>query len=333
MESGRLNLFREYVKARWGAYAGKIMLSTGVPCPNRQRGGCVYCSAESFTPYYVEAGADIPGQIARGKAYLREQLHTPFYFASFQIETSTAGDFGQRLEQFRIPLQDADCAGLILSTRPDCVRGGDLAQLCALVPSKPIIIELGLQSAREESLRFLNRNHTVADFAEAVAVIRQFPQLELGAHLILGIPGETLGDLRQSVDYVCQMGVQHLKLHHLQVVKGTPLYEMFLAEPFPLPSAEEYLQTLCALIPRIPQTVVLHRLWSTCRPDLLHAPRWHLTQEKLYARLFEVLELNDVRQGSQAKAYADPCTLSTRYFVSYHQRPCRRRGNGSKSPP
>jgi radical SAM protein (TIGR01212 family) len=298
----RLNLFRDYARRRWGRWVGKIILSTGIRCPNRDLGGCIYCSASSFRPAYLQEGDPVAAQLAGGKAYLRT-LDTQLFFGCFQQETSTAGNFDALVEQAAIPLRDPDCAGLAISTRPDQVTDAGLCRLrdalqCA--PDKPVILELGLQSAREDTLRFLNRNHTLRDFVETAALVKGHPRFELGAHLILGIPGESMSDMRRSVQQVVESGIGHLKLHHLQVVKDTPLSELYQKSPFPLPTFDEYLEILCELIPFIPRPVVIHRLWSTARKDLLCQPRWLINSGQLLGRLLRLLEQKNLAQGQAA---------------------------------
>lgn len=298
----RLNLFRDYARRRWGQGVGKIILSTGIRCPNRDLGGCIYCSAGSFTPAYLQEGDPVTAQLAGGKAYLRT-LDTRLFFGCFQQETSTAGNFDALVEQAAIPFRDPDCAGLVISTRPDQVTDAGLRRLrdalqCA--PEKPVIIELGLQSAREDTLRFLNRNHTLRDFVETAALVKGHPRFELGAHLILGIPGESISDMRRSVQQVVESGIGHLKLHHLQVVKDTPLSELYQQSPFPLPTLDGYLEILCELIPFIPRPVLIHRLWSTARLDLLSQPRWLMNSGQLLGRLLRLLEQKNLAQGQAA---------------------------------
>ena len=295
----RLTLFRDYAERRWGEAVGKIALDLGVRCPNRALGGCIYCSPESFKPYYLKPGDSIPAQIAQGKAYLRRRNLRRF-LAYFQQETSTAGDVSQFLPKFTRALEDHDCVGLVISTRPDYVYRDDLDQLLhatAHLADKLILFELGLQSAKEESLRFLNRNHTRRHFIAAAAAVQSRPRLELGVHLILGVPGENRQDMRRTVQFVAEQGTGHLKLHHLQIVKGTPLYDIFQQRPFTVPSSDQYLELLSELVPLIPRQTVIHRLWSTCEPRLLHRPRWNLPPHQLYQRLSQLLADRDVEQG------------------------------------
>jgi radical SAM protein (TIGR01212 family) len=298
--SRRINLWRDYARRRWGEPVGKIILSTGIACPHRAQGGCVYCAPESFRPYYLHPERTPEEQLEMGQAYLR-QLRVRCFLAGFQHETATAGEWPVLAQILQSAMKDPDCLGLILSTRPDYVSEEFLQRLEALADAwwnKVVILELGLQTANDQALAEMNRGHTTADFMAAAARIRSRPRFELGAHLILGWPGESLEDMRHSVHMAAVVaGVQHLKLHHLQVVKNTPLAQRYEKQPWPLPTAEEYLDWLCALVPEIPPTVVLHRLWSTCRPDLLIAPRWEWEPNRLYQQLAERLEARDIRQG------------------------------------
>jgi radical SAM protein (TIGR01212 family) len=304
----RLNLFREYGRRRWGETVGKISLYAGNRCPNRDRGGCTFCRAESYQPCYLDRQDPVELQIAKGKEHLH-RIQTRLYLACFQQETSTAGEPPDWLAKCAMALNDPACVGLTLSTRPDFVGHSWLEPLQALLrsfPTKLAIIELGLQSAKEESLVRLNRNHTTADFARAVGLIRQYPILELGAHLILGIAGEDLDDMRHSLGWVEAWGVTHLKLHHLQVVKGTRLFDEYQSHPFPLPTAEQYLDWLVTLLPGISPGTILHRLWSTCHYPMLHQPRWHLKSNQIYAQLSALLEETNTFQGQSCHGSPPP---------------------------
>ncbi|MCX8157408.1 MAG: TIGR01212 family radical SAM protein [Verrucomicrobiae bacterium] len=299
MAPKRINLWRDYARRRWGEPVGKIILTTGISCPHREQGGCAYCAPESFRPYYLQPGQSVEEQLELGRAYLR-QLRVRCFMAGFQQETASAGDWPTLAHAFQTALKDPDCLGLIVSTRPDYASEEFLQRLESLAEAwrnKVVMVEVGLQTANDKVLAAMNRGHTTADFMAAAVRIRSRSRFELGAHLILGLPGERLEDMRQSVQMVVAAGVQHLKLHHLQIVKGTPLARQYARRPWPLPEPAEYLDWLCALLPEIPRTVVLHRLWSTCRPDLLLAPRWEWEPNRLYQQLAALLEARNLRQG------------------------------------
>lgn len=296
-----MNLFSHHYRTKFGKPVGKIALGFGRVCPNRAKGGCIYCAPSSFTPYYLEKGGSIGEQIAKGKKFLNTRKFQ-YYFAYFQQETTTAAPLDELAEGFREALQDERCIGLIISTRPDYVADPLLEELAAIVSQhkgeKEVLIELGLQSARESTLQLLNRNHTYADFEEAYRRIRQFEHLQIGVHLIIGLPGEGSETMRQTVQKVCGLGVDAIKFHHLQVIRGTRLAGLYAEKPFKVYGAREYLEIIAELLPYVPASVVLHRLWSSSDPALLVAPDWGgLGAHQLKGLLDEIMTERNLYQG------------------------------------
>lgn len=301
-EAPRIRTFSCHCREKYGTSAGKIPLDLGIPCPNRARGGCIFCRPAGFTPACLNKDDDLARQVAAGKTGL---LHGRFrrYFAYFQQESCTAMPAGRLLPLLRGVLADPDCLGLILSTRPDCIEDSLLPPLADLVrrTRKDCLFELGVQSTHERSLTFLNRHHGFADFREAAARIKAAGCFELGAHLIFGIPGETEADMLASLTEVCRLGVTHLKLHHLQVIRDTPLHELYRRGRVDPYSLEGYLDFLLRALPHIPAGVILHRLWATAHPDLLVAPRWQVLTANLSGLLREKMAERDIRQGQRVE--------------------------------
>lgn len=298
LDHPRLRTFSVHCRERYGHTVGKIPLDVGIICPNRRQGGCLFCRPASFTPYALRRTDSMAEQIRRGKQYL---LNGRFrhYFAYFQQETPTALPAELLLSFIDQILNDTDCLGLILSTRPDTLTAELLHALAHLMRDrgKECLIELGLQSGHDRSLAFLNRNHSVADCLDAARLVCAQPGLQLGVHLILGIPGETIADMIKTVAMACAMGVQALKLHHLQVIRETALHELYLQGRVPVFDLEGYLALLLTLLPRIPAHITLHRLWATAHPKLLVAPRWHSHTVDLSAQLLKRMEEQNLWQG------------------------------------
>jgi radical SAM protein (TIGR01212 family) len=298
MNKPPLRTFSVHCRERYGRTIGKIPLSLGISCPNRIRGGCVYCRPASFTPGSLRPSDTLDEQISRGKKYLLKGRFSR-YFGYFQQETSTALPTVDLIPLLARILDDPACQGLILSTRPDAIAADLPPALATLVrqSGKACLVELGLQSMHDSSLRLLNRNHDFAAFLGAVDQLRVVPEVEIGAHLILGIPGESLADMLATVRTVCALPVQHLKLHHLQVIRDTPLHHLFNAGQVKVFSREDYLDLLLRLLPHIPSTITLHRLWSTAHPELLVAPQWHCLTGELSTVLVEKMAERGICQG------------------------------------
>lgn len=295
-----IRTFSHHCRAAYGERVGKIPLDIGLICPNRKNGGCIYCRAAGFTPSCLDKADDISVQVARAKSFLLRGRFTK-YFAYFQQETSTAAPVQQLLDLFEVLLADENCVGLILSTRPDAVGDELLAPLAALITEvgKTCLFELGVQSVHESSLIRLNRNHTYADFTRTVRRLQGYGCYEVGAHLIFGIPHESEADMLHSVKEVCSLGVDALKLHHLQVVKATPLEAMWENGEVELFSMDSYLQHLMKVLVAIPEDVTLHRLWATTHPEFLVAPKWNVLAAPLSRQLREMMERQNIRQGQR----------------------------------
>jgi uncharacterized protein len=288
-------------RQRFGQAVGKIPLDLGVPCPNRRFGGCVYCRPAAYTPSCLQAGDELVVQLDRGRKHLLAGRFCS-YFAYLQQETSTALSPTELLPILKTLLVAEGCRGLILSTRPDYLPQKLLIGLVALVvdSGKECLVELGLQSVHERSLSLLNRRHSYGSFVDAVARIKEVGFLRVGAHLLFGIPGETEEDMVRSVRDVCALGVDALKLHHLQVLRDTRLADWWAegkVRPF---GRESYLELLLAILPRIPHGVVLHRLWAASHPADLLAPKWNCHAATLAAELRHRLAQAGLWQGCRA---------------------------------
>jgi radical SAM protein (TIGR01212 family) len=300
MNRPRIRTFSLHCRERFGQTVGKIPLDLGITCPNRSKGGCLYCRPASFTPFSLRTADPLDEQIRRGKKYLLRNRFTR-YFSYFQQETATAMATAQLIPIWAQVLEDPDCLGLILSTRPDAIAADLPAALAHLIDQsgKECLIELGLQSIHPASLQLLNRQHSFEDFLGAVRRIQAVGNLQIGVHLILGIPGESEPDMLQTVQTVCALGIQALKLHHLQVIRDTPLHTLYEQGRVSVFSCAGYLELLLHLLPHIPAEITLHRLWSTSHPDLLVAPSWQSLTGALSQELHRLMEERGLWQGQE----------------------------------
>lgn len=291
--------FSHYYRDKYGEPVGKIPIDNGYTCPNRKKGGCLFCSPKSFTPGYLDEKESLACQIKQGKEHLLANRFR-LYFAYFQQETCTVAPIEELLRQTGLLLADEDCVGVIFSTRPDCVSEELLEPLSLLMKQKgrECHFELGLQSAHESSLEYLNRNHSLADFDDCVTRLQKYENFAVGAHLILGIPGETRKAMADSVTHVCSLGIDSLKLHHLQVVCGTPLADVYQrGGEVKLFDKDDYVQLLLDLLPLIPAHIIIHRLWAHSHPDLLLAPKWNVLPGILSTELRAKMKELKVFQG------------------------------------
>lgn len=293
-----IRTFSHHCRERYGQTVGKLPVDIGLVCPNRQQGGCIFCRPASFTPTSLEVEDDVFLQVEKAKK-VHVKGRFAKYFVYFQQETCTAAPTDRLLGLFSSLLESDDCVGLILSTRPDAVEEPLLVGLAELLgkTGKDCLFELGLQSVHDKSLALLNRNHSYKDFTEAVRRIRQYACFEIGAHLIFGIPGESETEMLETVETVCSLGLDALKLHHLQVIRGTELEKIYAHQGLELFPLAAYLEFLVKVLVIIPENVTLHRLWATSHPELLVAPKWNVLTSDLSHRLREMMHDKGLCQG------------------------------------
>jgi hypothetical protein len=224
------------------------------------------------------------------------------FLVYFQSGTSTYGDGESLSRVYSLAARQERAAGMIISTRPDYVSDEIVTRILEAVPASmdEIWIELGLQSAHERSLEFLGRGHDVAAYDTAVETIHRVGagRIKVAAHLIVGIPGETAADAAETARYATRHpAVQGIKIHHLQVHRGTPLAERYRLEPFALPDEDAYIVILGGMIRILPPRIVVMRFFTTTQSDRLIAPQWESSTAELLKKLEEYCEKNTITQG------------------------------------
>ena len=271
-----VNTLGKHLKARFGQRVRKLSLDAGFTCPNRDgtlgRGGCTFCSVRSFN----EGDAQVPvlEQLAARRLELKR---ASCYIAYFQAYTSTYGEVEELRRLYAEATRQDDIVGLCVGTRPDCVPDTVLELLADYRQrGYEVWLELGLQSAHDETLRRINRGHDFAAYADAVSRARHHG-IPVCAHLIIGLPGESAAMCQQTHSRVLELGVEGLKLHPLMIVKGSAMAVQFSRSELSPPLIDDYAATAAELIRRTPPEVVFHRVTATAREPTLIAPDWCYT--------------------------------------------------------
>lgn len=303
--STHVNTFGQAMLRRYGQRVHKITVSADFTCPNRDgskgRGGCTFCNNVSFNP----SGRRPPGigeQIASGRSVIRKRTGARKYIAYFQTYTNTYADVSRLAELYDQALAEADVIGLAVGTRPDCVPDAVLDLLAAYQQrGYEVWLELGLQSAFDDTLERINRGHGFADYQSAVRRARA-RGLQLCTHLIAGLPGENALHCRTTLERVIELGVDGLKLHPLHVVKGTQLANQWRRGEYRPLSFDEYVQLAADLIEQTPREVIFHRVTATASPAILLAPAWCSQKWSVLNRITR--ELRD-RKATAARGVSD----------------------------
>ena len=288
--------FKDYgtwLREQLGAKVQKIAINAGFTCPNRDGrvgwGGCTYCNNQTFNPAYCQTTKSVTEQLEEGKRFFARKYPDMKYLAYFQAYTNTYADVEHCIALYEEALRVEDVVGIVIATRPDCVPDALLDYLTELNRRTFLIIEYGIESANDETLKRINRGHT---FADSVLAIKRTAErgIRVGGHMILGLPGEDHDELMRQARLIGQLPLTTLKLHQLQIIKGTKMEEEWQETPWSLPSVDEYIELVLDYISLLPPTLVLERFVSSSPASLLVAPRWGLKNYEFVNRLNKVIK-------------------------------------------
>jgi len=272
-----VNTFGQDLRRRYGERVHKLAIHAGFTCPNRDgtkgRGGCTFCNNVSFSPN-ARRPPPVGEQIAAGRRVIAKRTGARRFIAYFQAYTNTYADLPRLKALYDEALAEPDVVGLSVGTRPDCVPKAVLELLADYRASGlEVWLELGLQSASDETLERVNRGHGFSEYRNAVQTARA-RGIPVCTHLIVGLPGEGKVEALASLERVLSLGVDGLKLHPLHVVRGTALANEWRRGEYAPLSGSEYASIAADLIERTPPTVIFHRVTGTAAGELLLAPPW-----------------------------------------------------------
>ena len=288
--------YAEYLSGIFpGIKVQKISVDAGFTCPNRDgtiaTGGCIYCRNDSFSPSYCNSLDSVKVQLKKGKKFFSRKYPDMKYLAYFQSYTGTYNKSPEALRTLYLEaINEEDIVGLVVATRPDCIPNEILQILVEINREKPVFIELGVESSFNTTLKLINRNHTWEDVVDAVDRISS-KHLHCGVHLIAGLPGETPEMVLHTIDKISGLPIETIKLHQLQVLKDTILYNKLLKNEISIPefSLEEYLDLCAKIVKRTPDNIIFERFLSQSPPDLVVYPSWNLKNYEFMAKLAKLL--------------------------------------------
>lgn len=270
----------------------KISIDAGFTCPNRDgrisTGGCTYCDNRTFNPSYCDRHKSIREQLKEGKNFFNRKYSNMKYLAYFQTFTNTYRSVDSLKKLYEEALQEDDIVGLVIGTRPDCISTPLLDYLEQLSRQTFLIMEYGIESANNDTLRRINRGHTFECSKKAVEMTADRGILTSG-HIILGLPGEDREESLRQAPVISSLPLDILKIHQMQIIKGTRLAEEYLQNPFPLYTVEEYVRLIADYISLLRKDLVLERFVSQSPPEMLIAPRWGLKNYQ-FVHLLEALD-------------------------------------------
>ena len=275
-----MRTYAEYLASIFGpGKYQKLTLNAGHDCPNRDGtlgyGGCIYCSNQAFSPAYCHAAATLEEQLQAGRAFFSRKYRDKRWLPYFQTYTSTNADLDELRRQYISMLAPDDVAGMVVSTRPAALPTPVIGLLSSL--PKPVLVEIGAETSHDRILETINRRHTWAQTVDAVERCAA-KGLHVGLHLIAGLPGDDDDGLLLTIDRCCRLPIDTIKLHHLQVLKGTLLAHMVDRGEVRVPelTLEHYLDLCAAIVRRVPGRITIERFVAQAPEGLLISPRWGL---------------------------------------------------------
>ena len=311
----RYNSFVGYFKQKYGERLQKIVLDAGFTCPNRDgkvgRGGCTYCDNAAFHPAYSTAGKSLHQQMDEGIEFHKVRYRTTeHYLAYFQSFSNTYAPLERLRELYVEALQHPAVVGIVIGTRPDCVDEEKLDFLADLAGGKAmqgwtrtlegpdgqgserhapvVIVEYGIESCYDVTLNRINRGHDFATARRAVMMTAE-RGLDMGAHFILGLPGESRRMMLESCQMINELPIRSAKFHQLQIVKGTRMEKEFAVHPedFVQFTLDEYIDFFADMLERLRPDLYIERFAGEVPPRFVNSTPWGLIRNVELLRLLD----------------------------------------------
>lgn len=300
----RYNDFSTFMSRHFPYKVQKLSVNAGFTCPNRDGvkgfGGCTYCNNQTFNPAYCRTEKTVRVQLEEGKQFFSRKYPQMKYLAYFQAYTNTYGELENLKRMYEEALEVDGVVGLVIGTRPDCMPDDLLDYLEGLAKNTFLMVEYGIESTDDATLMRINRGHDFACAREAVERTAARGILT-GGHVILGLPGEEREGLMQQAATLSQLPLTTLKMHQLQLIKGTRMAHEYELDPtdFHLFTADEYIDLVIDYVEHIRPDMVLERFVSQSPKELLIAPDWGLKNHEFTARVKKRMVERDAWQGKK----------------------------------
>lgn len=298
------NDFGHWIRQQFPYRVQKLSVDAGFNCPNRDgrisTGGCVYCNNKTFNPSYCDRNKSITAQLTEGKAFFARKYPTMKYLAYFQAFTNTYDSIDKLKEKYEEALSVEDIVGLVIGTRPDCMSDELLDYLEDLNQRVFVLVEYGIESTNDETLRRINRGH---DFACTKRIVEKTAERGIlcGGHIIMGLPGEKREDIIRQAPVISSLPLNILKIHQMQIIRDTPLAQQYLSDPTicQLYDVDEYIRLIGDYLPYLRKDLILERFVSQSPKALLIAPQWGLKNHEFTDRLNKYLAEHHIFQGER----------------------------------
>ncbi len=288
------------MKKRFGEKVYRLTLNGGMTCPNRDgtlgSRGCIFCSEGGSGDFAAPASLSVTEQMEQQKNLILQKRPVHRFIAYFQAYTNTYAPVDYLEKIFTEAVRFPDVAALSIATRPDCIPDDVLALLEKLNQEVPVWVELGLQTIHERTAAFIRRGYPLSCFCDTAARLKS-RGIEVIAHTILGLPGESEQDMLETIDFLNRTGVSGIKLQMLHILKGTDLADYYRQTGFYVMDLEEYSRLIIRCVERLSPDIVVHRLTGDGPGSLLIAPQWSAHKRSVLNYIHAQFRLQQTWQG------------------------------------
>ena len=301
-KNGHYYSLNEYLQNTFGCKVYKLSINGGFTCPNRDgtldTRGCIFCSAGGSGEFSEDKTKSITEQIECAKIRVARKIKSGKYIAYFQAFTNTYAPVEYLRKVFYEAINHNDIAALSIGTRPDCLPDEVLSLLAELNRIKPVWVELGLQTIHNSTAKYIRRGYDLSVYDTAVKNLKSIG-INTIVHVILGLPFETESMIIDTVRYVCNSGINGIKLQLLHILKDTDLAVDYENHVFNVLTMEEYIDLICKCIEMIPENIVIHRLTGDGDKKILIAPLWSGNKKIVLNTINKTFEEKNIIQGSK----------------------------------
>ena len=274
----RFNSVNYFLKQKFGEKIFKIPLDAGFTCPNRDgkisRGGCIFCS-EMGSGDFTGESKDLVKQFHQGKEIMTRKWKSDKYMAYFQAYTNTYADVLELRDKYYSVINLEGVCGIAIATRPDCLSNEVLELLHEISQKTYLWVELGLQTSNDKTAELINRGYQTNAYLSAIKNLG-IMGIEVVTHVIFGLPGESIQDMLNTIDFVAGTKTWGIKFHLLHLMKNTKMVELYISGKLRFLEQDEYIDLIVDSLERIPGSMVIHRLTGDSPRELLIGPIWSL---------------------------------------------------------
>lgn len=304
----RFNAYANYFQQLFGARVQKLSIDAGFTCPNRDgnlgHGGCTYCNNDAFNPSYCLPEKSVEQQIKEGMEFHQNRYRRAGkYLAYFQAYSNTYAGIDTLKSVYEQALQFPEVVGLVIGTRPDCINTEQLKYFQELSQKYYFIIEYGIESCYDKTLKRINRGHS---YQQAVDAIHQTAEygLKTGAHMMFGLPGESREEMLAEAEILSALPLNNIKFHQLQIIKGTQMENEYHEDPnqFDFFTLDEYIDFIIQFLEKLNPSFVVERFAGEVPPRFLAGPGWgKIRNDQILNRIEKKLHEKDSWQGKYSK--------------------------------